>query len=151
MTPVAVMVGANRIVQAAGIIHPLGNAELSPEVTLLCQNEIAPEATFALIARAKARGARTILNLAPATPVPPTALAAVDVLVVNGIEAAAAGGGSGEPADMARALAGRHVLVPDALLQVLGDVFVQLAAADDGHSCQRRGLVYLSYQFRPKR
>ena len=30
MTPVAVMVGANRIVPAAGIIHPLGNAELSP-------------------------------------------------------------------------------------------------------------------------
>jgi glycine reductase complex component B subunit gamma len=28
MTPVAVMVGANRIVPAAGIIHPLGNAEL---------------------------------------------------------------------------------------------------------------------------
>jgi glycine reductase len=31
MTPVAVMVGANRIVPAAGIIHPLGSAELSPE------------------------------------------------------------------------------------------------------------------------
>jgi glycine reductase len=31
MTPVAVMVGANRIVPAAGIIHPLGNAELSPD------------------------------------------------------------------------------------------------------------------------
>ena len=30
MTPVAVMVGANRIVTAAGIIHPMGNAELSP-------------------------------------------------------------------------------------------------------------------------
>ena len=30
MTPVAVMVGANRIVQAAGIIHPLGSADLSP-------------------------------------------------------------------------------------------------------------------------
>jgi glycine reductase len=30
MTPVAVMVGANRIVPAAGIIHPLGNAELPP-------------------------------------------------------------------------------------------------------------------------
>jgi betaine reductase len=29
MTPVAVMVGANRIVTAAGIIHPMGNAELS--------------------------------------------------------------------------------------------------------------------------
>ena len=31
MTPVAVMVGANRIVPAAGIIHPLGNADLSAE------------------------------------------------------------------------------------------------------------------------
>jgi glycine reductase len=31
MTPVAVMVGANRVVPAAGIIHPLGNAELSAE------------------------------------------------------------------------------------------------------------------------
>ena len=31
MTPVAVMVGANRIVPAAGIIHPLGNAEMSAE------------------------------------------------------------------------------------------------------------------------
>ena len=30
MTPVAVMIGANRIVPAAGIIHPLGNADLSP-------------------------------------------------------------------------------------------------------------------------
>jgi glycine reductase complex component B subunit gamma len=31
MTPVAVMIGANRIVPAAGIIHPLGNADLSAE------------------------------------------------------------------------------------------------------------------------
>ena len=31
MTPVAVMIGANRIVPAAGIIHPLGNAELGAE------------------------------------------------------------------------------------------------------------------------
>jgi glycine/betaine/sarcosine/D-proline reductase family selenoprotein B len=29
MTPVALMVGANRIVPAAGIIHPLGSADLS--------------------------------------------------------------------------------------------------------------------------
>ncbi len=39
-------------------------------------------------------------------------------------------------------VAGRHILVPDALLQVLGDILVQLAAANDGHR-----LVYLSYQF----
>src|SRR5207244_3108822 len=31
MTPVAVMVGANRIVPAAGIIHPLGSADLSAD------------------------------------------------------------------------------------------------------------------------
>ena len=30
MTPVAVMIGANRIVSAAGIIHPLCSADLSP-------------------------------------------------------------------------------------------------------------------------
>ena len=31
MTAVAVMLGANRIIPAAGIIHPLGSAELPPE------------------------------------------------------------------------------------------------------------------------
>lgn len=30
MTPVALMVGANRIIPGTGIVHPLGNAELSP-------------------------------------------------------------------------------------------------------------------------
>ncbi|MGH6902411.1 MAG: PfkB family carbohydrate kinase, partial [Geminicoccaceae bacterium] len=35
-------------------------ADLAPGVTLLCQNEVRPEATFALLERASARGARTI-------------------------------------------------------------------------------------------
>jgi len=48
MTPVAVMVGANRIVPAAGIIHPLGNAELSPEEEKALRRRIVERALEAL-------------------------------------------------------------------------------------------------------
>ena len=48
MTPVAVMVGANRIVPAAGIIHPLGNAELSPEDEHALRRRIVERALHAL-------------------------------------------------------------------------------------------------------
>ena len=48
MTPVAVMVGANRIVPAAGIIHPLGNAELSPEDEKALRRRIVERALVAL-------------------------------------------------------------------------------------------------------
>ena len=40
-------------------------------------------------ARRRARGARTVLNAAPAQALPPTLLAGIDVLIVNEIEAAA--------------------------------------------------------------
>jgi glycine reductase len=48
MTPVAVMVGANRIVPAAGIIHPLGNAELSAEDEKTLRRRIVATALQAL-------------------------------------------------------------------------------------------------------
>ena len=48
MTPVAVMVGANRIVPAAGIIHPLGNADLSPEDEKALRHRIVERALLAL-------------------------------------------------------------------------------------------------------
>ena len=48
MTPVAVMVGANRIVPAAGIIHPLGNVELSPEEEKALRRRIVEKALQAL-------------------------------------------------------------------------------------------------------
>jgi glycine reductase len=48
MTPVAVMVGANRIVPAAGIIHPLGNAELSAEEEKALRRRIVERALEAL-------------------------------------------------------------------------------------------------------
>jgi glycine reductase complex component B subunit gamma len=48
MTPVAVMVGANRIVPAAGSIHPLGNAELSPDEEKALHRRIVEKALQAL-------------------------------------------------------------------------------------------------------
>jgi len=48
MTPVAVMVGANRIVPAAGIIHPLGNTELSAEDEKALRRRIVETALQAL-------------------------------------------------------------------------------------------------------
>jgi betaine reductase len=48
MTPVAVMVGANRVVPAAGIIHPLGNAELGPEDERALRRRIVERALAAL-------------------------------------------------------------------------------------------------------
>ena len=48
MTPVAVMVGANRVVPAAGIVHPLGNADLSPEDEKELRRRIVEKALQAL-------------------------------------------------------------------------------------------------------
>jgi glycine reductase complex component B subunit gamma len=48
MTPVAVMVGANRVVPAAGIIHPMGNADLSPEEEKALRRRIVEKALQAL-------------------------------------------------------------------------------------------------------
>lgn len=48
MTPVAVMVGANRVVPAAGIIHPLGNAEMAPDGEKALRRRIVEQALRAL-------------------------------------------------------------------------------------------------------
>ena len=109
--------GENQIMVASGAnldtrAEQIAAADLGPGVTLLCQNEVPPEATFALLERASAKGVRTILNLAPAGPVPPRVLDALDVLVVNRIEAQMAAGGAadGDPVALARDLAARHAL-----------------------------------------
>ncbi len=99
--------GANLETRAAQVPDSL----LGPETTVLCQNEIRSEESFALLSRARGRGARTILNLAPAGPIPGKVLEALDVLVVNEIEAAAAAGHeAGEPETLARELHARFGL-----------------------------------------
>jgi ribokinase len=114
-----IMVGSGANLATRG--GQVADADLAPGVTLLCQNEVDPEATFTLLERAARRGARTILNLAPAAPVPAAALDATHVLVVNEIEATMAAGhqarpggaGSRQPGDpqaLASELATRHDL-----------------------------------------
>lgn len=109
--------GENQIIVASGAnldthAGQVGGSDLCPGMTLLCQNEVEPAQTFALIERARTAGARSILNLAPAGEVPGRVLDALDVLVANEHEArvVAGAGGSSEPLDLARTLAARHGL-----------------------------------------
>lgn len=109
--------GENQIIVASGAnlelaAEQVGDHRLRAATTLLVQNEVPAEQTFALIERAHVAGLRTVLNLAPAGAVPPRVLSALDVLVVNQHEAAtAAGAGAPDgPIDLARRLAARHDL-----------------------------------------
>ncbi|MGE0724018.1 MAG: ribokinase [Alphaproteobacteria bacterium] len=75
--------GANREARASAIPDAL----LAPGTTLVLQNEVPIEETIAAARRARARGARVVLNLAPAAALDPETLGLFDVLVVNEIEA----------------------------------------------------------------
>ena len=84
--------GENQIIVASGAnarvsADQVEDAWLDPQTTLLLQMEVPAAESAALIARAWARGARIVLNLAPALPMPEAALRAVDVVVVNAAEA----------------------------------------------------------------
>ena len=78
---IAVGSGANRGARA----DQVDDAALGPGHTVLLQMETDPAETAALIRRG--RGARLVLNLAPAWPLDDDALRAVDLLVVNEGEA----------------------------------------------------------------
>ncbi len=101
---IAVGSGANLQARA----DQVEDALLAPGATLLLQRETDPQQTAALIRRARARGARIILNLAPAGPLDADALRALDLLIVNETEA--------------EWLAAQHGTTPDAagLHQALG-------------------------------
>jgi ribokinase len=103
------------------------DARLTAGVTVLCQNEIRPEASFSLLKRAKSLGARTILNLAPAASVPGDVLDALDLLIVNELEAAMAAG-QDSPGDdvlsIAETLSARHHLTAVITLGAKGAIAV---------------------------
>jgi ribokinase len=87
------LAGRNQIVVARGANaradpEQVEEALLRPATWVVQQMETTPEATATLLRRARAGGARTILNLAPAAPLPEGALRAADVLVVNEDEGA---------------------------------------------------------------
>ncbi len=81
---IAVASGANRAARATQV----EDAALHPGVVVLLQMEVPPAEVAALVRRAKARGARVVVNLAPPGDLPAEALGALDLLVVNEHEAA---------------------------------------------------------------
>lgn len=90
---IAVSIGANRRASAGQI------GEIGAGTTLLMQMEVPYAENAALIARGRAAGARLLLNLAPAGALPPEALRALDLLILNESEAAWIGGQLGLPGD----------------------------------------------------
>lgn len=108
---ITVASGANLELRAGDV----SDAMLSPGTTVVAQMEVPVDETLALLRRARAAGARTLLNLAPAPALDAGAAAdlaaavaaAVDVLVVNELEGAAlAGGAAGDGLSLCRKLAG---------------------------------------------
>jgi ribokinase len=99
---IAVASGANAAAAAASV----PDDALGPATILVCQMEVPAAENGALIRRARAAGARIILNLAPAAPIDPACLADIDLLVANRGEAATLGA---DPAGLARRL--RRALV----------------------------------------
>ncbi|HYH38421.1 MAG TPA: ribokinase, partial [Azospirillum sp.] len=95
---ITVASGANLEVRSADV----PDAALEHGGFLVAQMEVPPDETWAVLRRAKAAGMRTVLNLAPA-PLPTPALAtalreAVDILVVNELEAVTLASGLNEDA-----------------------------------------------------
>ncbi|HEY5598861.1 MAG TPA: ribokinase [Kiloniellales bacterium] len=101
---IAVASGANR--EAAA--DQVDDRWLGTDTWLVLQMEVPAAENWRLIGRAKRRGARIVLNLAPAAAVPPDVLNDLDVLVVNEIEARMLIDAPAEAA--ARDLARRHGL-----------------------------------------
>jgi len=92
--------GQNQIVLATGanataLERQVPDDWLTPQTVVLMQMEVWPAQNWALVARASARGARILLNAAPAGPIPGIALAALDWLIVNETEAVAVAAGLG--------------------------------------------------------
>ena len=75
--------GANR----AAAERQVPDALLGPETVVMLQMEVPLDENWRLVERAKRRGARIVLNCAPAAPVPRATLASLDWLVVNESEA----------------------------------------------------------------
>ena len=108
--------GENQITVASGAntdLPPEALPEewLGPETVLVLQMEVPLESNWAVARRAKARGARVVLNLAPAKPAPTALLPSFDLLVFNEIEAGMLAGAQGLDAasgeEAGRAIAAR--------------------------------------------
>lgn len=100
---IVILGGANAALTTQAGIPAAGGAAL-----VLAQLETPVEATRAAFRAARSAGAATLLNAAPARPLPEEVLALADILIVNETEAALLLGRAGEAEALARALAPRH-------------------------------------------
>ena len=95
---IAVAPGANAAPTAASVAAALEALAVGPGDVVLASREIPPEAVRAALARARAVGATSVLNPAPADGLDPATIALADVLTPNQAElallAAAAGAGA---------------------------------------------------------
>jgi ribokinase len=106
--------GENQIVVASGA-NRMARADQVPDdlfgsrTIVVLQMEVTPAENWALVRRAGKRGARVLLNVAPAAAIPPGIVELVDWLVVNETEckqvAAGLGARAEEPRAAARAIA----------------------------------------------
>jgi ribokinase len=102
--------GENEIVILAGanaVLDPPPADAFAGAALVVAQFETPVATTIAAFAAARAAGATTLLNAAPAQPLPQDLRAATDLLVVNETEAARLAGREGTPQDLAAALAPR--------------------------------------------
>jgi ribokinase len=125
-TLITVSPGANMETNA-GALDRL-QTPLSAKDWLMLQMEVQLEENWRALAKAKAAGARRVLNLAPAMPIGREVLNDLDVLVVNQPEAQLIGkvnGISGNHLDIARSLAVSHNLTCIATLGDQGSVAIE--------------------------
>ena len=106
--------GRNQIAVASGANHRLAVEMLEPHEgsiawadVVVCQLETPLPAVEWALGRARARGVTTILNPAPAQPLPDRLLAGVDYLTPNAGEAAALGGIAVDDLESARTAAAK--------------------------------------------
>lgn len=121
---IAVGSGANALARA----DQVEDAILTSDTTLVLQMETDPGETAALIRRARARGCRIVLNLAPAAALDADALRAVDLLIVNETEAEWLAAQNGTAADAT----GLHAALRVGVVRTLGEHGAEWAAQDGG-------------------
>ena len=132
--------GENSIVVASGAnldarASQVPDSALGPDTLVSLQMEVPAKENWAIIERAKAVGARVLLNMAPAGMVPETVLRSVDYLVANEIEAATLAGELGldtdQPTRVPRLLAQRYGLT---CIVTLGGAGALAFGPDGGYS-----------------
>lgn len=103
--------GVNRLIDGDAVTIPPGTTHL------LLQNEVPEAVNLAVARKARAAGARVVLNAAPMRPMSPDLLALVDLLIVNRVEAEDI---LGAPLPPDRAVAGLARLGPAQVILTLG-------------------------------